>query len=69
MKTSHLDEIHRRYGEPPPGLSGIVVFDRPYPLYYHPPKASFRGFQRIDGNSLLLKVNLPQYIMPDVRKG
>jgi hypothetical protein len=59
-----IDEIHHRYGEPPRNIQQITVFDKPYPLYYHPPKASFRGFQRIDGNSLLLKVNLPQYILP-----
>ncbi len=63
-KRVNIEEIHRRYGEPPPNVSRITVFDKPYPLYYHPPKASFRGFQRIDGDSLLLKVGLPQYTKP-----
>ncbi len=63
-----LNEIYRRYSKPSSRLSGIVVFDKPYPLYYHPPKPAYRSFQRIDGNSLLLKVNLPQYIMPDICK-
>jgi hypothetical protein len=56
-----IDEIHRRYGHPPPEIASITVFKKPYPLYFHPPKASFRGFQRIDGDSLLLKIGLPQY--------
>jgi hypothetical protein len=58
----NIDAIHRTYGKPPKPISGITVFDKPYPLYFHPLKASFRGFRRIDGNALLLKVNLPQYI-------
>lgn len=57
-----LEKIYDLYGEPPGDLSRLVVFEKPYPLYFHPPKAAFRGFQRIDGNSLLLKVNLPQYL-------
>ncbi len=61
-KRVSIEEIHRRYGEPPSRISRIIVFDKPYPLYYHPPKASFRGFQRIDGDSLLLKVGLQQFI-------
>ncbi len=53
-----IDEI----GRPPPEVPRITVFEKPYHLYYHPPKASFRGFQRIDGDALLLKIGLPQYL-------
>ena len=59
-----LEDIRDRYGQPPQDFLGLVVFDKPYPIYYHPPEASFRGIQRIDGDSLLLKVGLPKYIMP-----
>lgn len=59
-----VNDIYEYYGNPPPDLSGLVVFEKPYPLYYHPPQASFRGIQRIDGDSLLLKVGLPKYILP-----
>jgi len=57
-----MDEIHRRYGTPSQEIARITVFEKPYPLYFHPPKESFRGFQRIDGDSLLLKIGLPQYL-------
>lgn len=59
-----LQDIHEYYGQPPQDFSGLVVFEEPYPYYYHPPEASFRGIQRIDGDSLLLKVGLPKYIVP-----
>lgn len=59
-----IDEIHQRSGHPSQDISGLVVFEKPYPLYFHPPQASFRGIQRIDGDSLLLKVGLPKYILP-----
>ena len=49
----NLDGIHTRYDKPPANISGLVVFEQPYPLYYHPPEASFRGFQRIDGDAVL----------------
>jgi hypothetical protein len=62
-----LKKIHQRSGEPPSELTGLVVFKEPYPRYYNPPKAASRGFQRIDGNALLLKVNLPQHLSPEVR--
>ena len=59
-----LEDIHESYGQPQADLSGLIVFDEPYPIYYHPPEASFRGIQRLDGDSLLLKVGLPRYIVP-----
>jgi hypothetical protein len=59
-----VDEIHQKSGHPSQDISGLVVFEEPYPLYFHPPQASFRGIQRIDGDSLLLKVGLPKYILP-----
>lgn len=36
--------------------NGLVVFEQPYPLYCHPPTASFRGLRRLDGDALLLKI-------------
>lgn len=59
-----LENIFEKSGEPQTDLSGLVIFDKPYPLYYHPPEASFRGIQRLDGDSLLMKVGLTNYIMP-----
>lgn len=59
-----LQDIHEYYGRPPQDFSGLVVFEEPYPYYCHPLEASFRGIQRIDGDSLLLKVGLPKYIVP-----
>jgi hypothetical protein len=56
-----LEQIHGRSGQPPQDTARITVFREPYPLYYHPPKAPFRGFRRIDGDALLLKVGRPQY--------
>jgi hypothetical protein len=57
-----IGEVYRQYGTPSQKIARITVFEEPYPLYFHPPKASFRGFQRIDGDSLLLKIGLPQYL-------
>lgn len=35
---------------------GLVLFEKPYPIYHRPPRAVFRGFDRVDGDALLAKV-------------
>ncbi len=47
----------------PSGLEGhchlqgaLVLFDPPYPTYHQRPSASFRGYQRIDGDDLLNQI-------------
>jgi hypothetical protein len=57
-----LKDIYRPENKPPEGVTGLVVFDEPYPLYYHPPKVPPRLFQRLDGDAMLLKAKQEQYI-------
>lgn len=59
-----LEKILDDYGEPQADLSGLVVFEKTYPLYYHNPQASFKGIQRLDGDALLMKVGLTNHIRP-----
>lgn len=35
---------------------GLVVFDRPFPVYESSPRASFRGTRRVDGNELIQQI-------------
>lgn len=37
-------------------VHGLVLFNEPYPIYHRPPRALFRGFDRVDGDALLAKV-------------
>lgn len=37
--------------------SGLVLFEQPYPLYYHPLTAAFRGIRRLSGDALLCSIN------------
>lgn len=37
-------------------VHGLVLFEKPYPIYHRPPKALFRGFDRVDGDALLARV-------------
>ncbi|MEW6030084.1 MAG: hypothetical protein ACOYZ8_15965 [Chloroflexota bacterium] len=34
----------------------LILFKSPYPIYNRPPRALFRGYDRVDGDALLMKV-------------
>jgi hypothetical protein len=41
-----------------PRSRGLILFEEPYPIYHRPPTALFRGFDRVDGDALLMKISM-----------
>ena len=40
-----------------PKAGELVLFDEPYPIFQHSPRAAFRGYLHIDGDELLDQIN------------
>jgi hypothetical protein len=46
-----------------PEARGLILFHQPYPIYHRPPVALFRGYDRVDGDALLMKIGVREHLV------